>query len=113
MGLIGKIKGKLQHKEKQVEKVAQNKAPRDVDNIKPPDIPVTDTRPAEPDKGPQTGPPKPVLQAPAQPDAPHGTQKPDLSALLTLASASHLPPFTERLAVPFAVLSRKHRACFA
>ena len=82
MGLIGKIKGKLQHKEKQVEKVAQNKAPRDVDNVKAPDVPVTDTRPAEPDTGPRTGPPKPVLQAPAQPDAPHGTQKPDLSALL-------------------------------
>ena len=78
--LFNKVKGKLTRKEKQAEKVAQNKAPQDVDVVKAPDVPVTDTRPAEPDKPPQAGPPKPVLQAPVQPDPPHGTQKPDLSA---------------------------------
>ena len=80
-GLVSKLKGKLHRKEKQVEKIAQNKPPQDVNRIGAPDAPVTDTRPAEADKPPQAGPPKAVLQTPAQPAPPGGTQKPDLSAL--------------------------------
>ncbi len=95
--LFNKVKGKLTRKEKQVEKIGQNKAPQDVDIAGPPDVRVTDTRPAEPDKPPQGGPPKPVLQAPVQPDAPGGTKKPDLSApprwsICTASTPSGLVP---------------------
>ena len=107
--LFSKVKGKLTRKEKQAEKIAQNKAPQDVDIAKAPDVRVTDTRPAEPDKPPQGGPPKPVLQAPVQPDPPHGTQKPDLSAPPARASAPHLPRLISSPLLPPRVPTARHQ----